>query len=81
MRPFRRGLFSVSYNKAHSATTALARNSGFDSMIFNARFTYRLRKMNLEANFTRFEQNISTGTLPAVINSYYIRFSRWFNIF
>jgi hypothetical protein len=81
VRPFRRGVFSVSYNKAHSATAAFTRNTGFDSTIFNARFTYRLRKMNLEANFTRFEQNISTGTLPAMINSYYIRFSRWFNIF
>jgi len=79
--PFRRSVISVSYNKAHSATAGPSISSGFQSMIFNTRFQYRLRKLNLEANFTRFDQSISTGALPAVINSYYIRFSRWFNLF
>ena len=80
-RPFRRAVLSASYNKARSATASPTLSSGFNSTIFNSRFQYRLRKLDVEANFTKFQQSISTGALPAVINSYYIRFSRWFNIF
>jgi hypothetical protein len=79
--PFRRSVISASYNKARSATAGPSISSGFQSTIFNARFQYRLRKLDVDANFTKFEQSISTGALPAMINSYYIRFSRWFNIF
>ena len=79
--PFRRAVVSVSYNQARSATAGPALSTGFYSTIFNSRFQYRLRKMDLDANFTRFEQSIRTGGLPAVVNAYYIRFSRWFNIF
>jgi len=81
IRPFRRSVVSVNYNQARSATAGPSVSSGFQSTIFNARFQYRLRKLDVDANFTKFEQSIRTGTLPAVVNSYYIRFSRWFNIF
>ena len=81
LSPFRRSTISVSYNKAHSATAGPTLSSGFQSTIFNARFQYRLRRLDVDANFTRFNQSISAGPLPAVINSYYIRFSRWFNLF
>jgi hypothetical protein len=81
VRPFRRAVISASYNKARSSTASSTLASGFSSTIFNSRFQYRLRKLDFEANFTKFEQSIGTGALPAVINSYYIRFSRWFNIF
>jgi hypothetical protein len=80
-RPFRRAVISTNFNKARSATASPTFSSGFNSTIFNSRFQYRLRKLDVEANFTKFQQSISTGALPAVINSYYIRFSRWFNIF
>lgn len=79
--PFRRAVVSASYNKARSATAGPEISSGYNSTIFNTRFHYRLRKLDFEANYTKFEQSINTGALPAVINSYYIRFSRWFNIF
>jgi hypothetical protein len=81
LSPFRRSTISVSYNKAQSATAGPTFATGFQSTIFNARFQYRLRKLNVDGNFTRFQQSISAGALPAVINSYYIRFSRWFNLF
>ncbi|MBI4166264.1 MAG: hypothetical protein HY508_11085 [Acidobacteria bacterium] len=80
-QPFRRFTVSAHYNKAHSATAGPAIDSGFQSTIFNARLMYRLRKLNVEGNFTKFRQSINTGALPAEINSYYIRFARWFNIF
>jgi hypothetical protein len=79
--PFRRCTLGASYNKARSATAGPVFSSGFESNIFNARLLYRLRKLNLEGNFTRFQQSITTGALPAMINSYYIRVSRWFNLF
>jgi hypothetical protein len=81
VRPFRRATLSASYNKARSSTSSQTLNSGFNSTIFNSRFTIRLRKLNVEANYTKFEQDLSTAAFPAVVNSYYIRFSRWFNIF
>lgn len=79
--PFRRAVISASYNRARSATAGPDISTGYHSTIFNTRFQYRLRKLDVEANYTKFEQSISTGALPALINSYYIRFSRRFNIF
>ena len=79
--PFRRCTVSANYNQAKSATVGPAISSGFQSTILNARLQYRLRKLDVDANFTKFQQSISTGALPAVINTYYIRISRWFNIF
>ena len=79
--PFRRCLVTVNYNKARSATAGPTISTGFQSTIFNARVQYRLRKLDVDANFTRFQQSITTGALPAVINMYYVRFSRWFNLF
>ena len=81
LSPFRRSSINVNYNTARSATAGPGLTSGFKSTIFNARFTYRLRKLDLEANYTRFDQSISTLTMPTMINSYYIRVSRWFNFF
>jgi len=80
-RPFRRATISANYNKARSSTAGPTLTTGFHSTIFNARFQYRLRKLDVDANFTQFEQSIRTGALPTTINSYYIRFSRWFNLF
>ena len=81
LSPFRRSSISVNYNTARSNTAGPGLTSGFQSTIFNARFTYRLRKLDLEANYTRFDQSISTLAMPTMINSYYIRVSRWFNFF
>ncbi|MFB3920963.1 MAG: hypothetical protein ACE145_04535 [Terriglobia bacterium] len=80
-RPFRRATISAGYNRARSATAGPVLSTGFQSTIFNSRFQYRLRKLDVEGNYTRFKQDITTAALPAVINSYYIRFSRWFNLF
>lgn len=79
--PFRRCTVSASYNQAKSATAGPAISTAFQSTIFNTRLQYRLRRLDVDGNFTRFRQSISTGALPAVINTYYIRVSRWFNIF
>jgi hypothetical protein len=79
--PVRRCTISANYNRARSRTLGLETPSGFQSTILYSRLQYRFRKLSIDANFTRFEQGITTGSLPAVINSYYIRFSRWFTLF
>ncbi len=79
--PFRRCVLTANYAKANSDTVGPSLASAFQSTIVNARLQYRLRKLDFDANFTRFHQNISTGTLPADFNTYYVRVSRWFNIF
>jgi len=79
--PFRRGHLSASYGRANSDTNGATVARAFQSTLLNARFEYRLRKLNLEGNFTRLEQSTQTGVMPAEVNSYYIRISRWFSIF
>jgi hypothetical protein len=79
--PFRRATLSASYNKAQSATAGPAISTGFESTILNLRLLYRLRKLDVDGNYTEFHQSISTAALPAVISTYYIRVSRWFNLF
>lgn len=79
--PFRRCVLSANYVKATSNTTGSTVASAFNSTILNSRLQYRLRKLDFDANFTRFQQSISTGTLPADFNTYWIRVSRWFNVF
>jgi hypothetical protein len=81
LTPFRRCTVSANYNQARSATVGPAISLGFQSTILNSRLQYRLRRLDVDANYTRFRQSIGTAALPAVINTYYIRFSRWFNIF
>ncbi len=79
--PFRRSEVSASYSRANSDTTGATVPRQFQSTLLNARLQYRLRRLYIEGNFTRFEQAIQTGIAPAEVNSYYIRISRWFNIF
>jgi hypothetical protein len=43
---------------------------------------YRLRKIFVNAGYTRLNQSIGTpGTLPLNVTSYYVGISRWFNFF
>lgn len=79
-RPFRRCILTGNYNKAYSNTIG-AMYSGFSSTIANARLQYRFRKLDVDFNYTRFQQDVTTGNLPAVLNSYYFRMTRSFNIF
>ncbi len=79
--PFRSCTLSAGYNKAHSGTSGPSIYTGFQSTIFNARVQYRVRKLYFDANYTKFQQNITTGALPALMSMYYVRVSRWFNLF
>ena len=78
--PSRKSVLALNYATAHSSTTGPSA-AVFASKIYQARYEYRLRKVHLEADFIHFEQNVGNTLLPAVVNSYYIRASRWFNVF
>jgi hypothetical protein len=73
---------SVSYGKAISDLTGSTGLLNNGSTILNTRLQYRVRKMYFDSGFTRFQQSIGTGGAPpSMINSYYVGFSRWFNVF
>ncbi len=78
--PTRKSALTVNYATANSSTSGPSA-AAFESRIYQARYEYRLRKVHLEADFIHFEQNVGNTILPAVVNSYYIRATRWFNIF
>lgn len=52
------------------------------TQLYNAIMQYRLRKIYLNAGYTRLRQSVGTaGTSPVMVTSYYIGVSRWFNFF
>ena len=52
------------------------------TQLYNAIMQYRLRKIYLNAGYTRLRQSVGTaGTSPVTVTSYYVGVSRWFNFF
>lgn len=49
---------------------------------FNAQIQYQTRKLYYSSGFARLEQGFSgSGTAPAIVNTFSIGVSRWFNVF
>jgi hypothetical protein len=72
---------TTSYSKALSDTTA-ATSSHNSMTMWNALLRCRMRKLYLQAGFTKFQQSVSAANAPAsMLNSYYFGVSRWFNLF
>ena len=78
--PMRRMVLSGSFNRAISDTVA-ATVSHNNLEIFNAQMQYHLRRIGLQAGYTRFTQGISAAGLPANTTSYFVGISRWFDFF
>jgi hypothetical protein len=85
--PLRRLTISMAYSKANSNTLALGGTTpGTTSMneteLYTGIMTYRLRKLNFNANVVQFRQGLSgAGIPPSVVTSYYFGISRWFKAF
>jgi hypothetical protein len=78
----KRSVWTLSYSKSHGDAFGGAIPTIFESRSLNARLQYRLRKMYLNAGFTRFEQSFGVArSLPVDVNTYYVGFTRWFNVF
>jgi hypothetical protein len=80
--PVRR--FSVAAAYAHANINTNNGSGAYWSKTeqYNALVQYQFRKMYFTGGYTRLLQGFSaTGTPPAVVSSYYIGVSRWFNFF
>ena len=82
--PLRGLTLSASYARAlsgtESALTATSSNNKNDNMDF--RLVYNFRKMNFTTGYDRLYQGFSLlGTPPAMVGSFYVGISRWFNFF
>ncbi len=58
-----------------------ATESHNNTEIFNAQMQYHLRRIGLQAGYTRFTQGISAIGAPANATSYFVGMTRWFDFF
>jgi hypothetical protein len=78
--PVRRLVLSGSFNRALSDTLANT-TSHNNTEIFNGQLQYHLRRIGLQAGYTRFTQGISAIGAPANATSYFVGITRWFDFF
>jgi hypothetical protein len=78
--PVRRLVVAGSFNRAISNTLGptISHNN---TEIFNAQLQYHLRRIGVQAGYTRFTQGISAVGAPANTTSYFVGISRWFDFF
>ncbi|MGA8869381.1 MAG: hypothetical protein WB510_20565 [Candidatus Sulfotelmatobacter sp.] len=80
--PFRRLTIAASYARANSNTSFDSVASASTTTQYNTFFQYQFRKVYLNGGYSRLQQGFNTtGTAPAVISSFFIGVSRWFNFF
>jgi len=76
----RRLVIAGSFSRAISNTMGptISHNN---TEIFNGQLQYHLRRIGLQAGYTRFEQGISAAGAPANTTSYFAGITRWFDFF
>jgi len=80
--PIRRLVLSATFNRGISNTLGGTTPSRNNTEIFNAQMQYHLRRIGLQAGYTKFTQGISAaGAPPATSNAFFVGFSRWFDFF
>ncbi len=81
--PVRKLSISASYSKSQSNTGGALTPFSFNhNEQINARLQYQVRKLYLNAGYSRLVQGFSTSTAPpALFGSYYFGIQRWFNFF
>jgi hypothetical protein len=72
--------FSGAFSRAISNTIAQT-SSHNNTEVFNAQMQYHLRKIGLQAGYTRFTQGISAIGAPVNNNSFFVGMTRWFDLF
>ena len=80
MTPLRKLVLSGAYSRAISNTLSdtISHNN---TEIYNAQMQYHLRRIGLQAGYTRFTQGISAVGTPQTTTMYFVGFSRWFDFF
>jgi hypothetical protein len=80
--PIRRLTISAGFSKSNGHTVDPLLTTATNNELINAVVQYRLRKIFLNAGYTRLSQSVVTvGTKPLDITTYFIGFSRWFSFF
>lgn len=80
--PTRALTLSVTYAKALSGTQSTSTISNNNNENLNFLMTYNFRKLSLISGYSRLVQGFSlSGTPQAMVGSYYVGISRWFNFF
>jgi hypothetical protein len=80
VQPFKRMVISGAFSRAISNTLASTASHN-NTEIFNAQMQYHLRRIGLQAGYTRFTQGISAIGAPVNNTSYFVGISRWFDFF
>jgi hypothetical protein len=78
--PMRRLVIAGSYNRAISNTLGQTISHN-NTEIYNAQLLYHLRRIGLQAGYTRFTQGISAVGASANTTAYFVGVSRWFDFF
>jgi hypothetical protein len=78
--PVKRLVIAGSYNRAISNTIGETMSHN-NTVIYNAQLQYHLRRIGLQAGYTRFTQGISAVGAPANTTAYFVGISRWFDFF
>jgi hypothetical protein len=78
--PMRRLVIAGSFNRAISNTIGQTISHN-NTEIFNGQLQYHLRRIGLQAGYTRFTQGISAVGAPATTTAYFVGISRWFDFF
>jgi hypothetical protein len=78
--PLKRLTISGSFSRALSDTIA-STTSHNNTEIFNAQMQYHLRRIGLQAGYTRFTQGISAIGAPVNNTTYFVGMTRWFDFF
>ena len=79
--PMRRLILSGAFSRAISNTESESMVSHNNMEVFNAQLQYHVRRIGLQAGYTRFTQGISVLGLPATTSAYFVGFTRWFDFF
>jgi hypothetical protein len=80
--PIKRLTIAASYARANNSFVLASAGSTGATAQYNTLFQYQFRKVYLTGGYSRLQQGFSTSaTGPAVVSSYYIGLSRWFNFF
>jgi hypothetical protein len=69
-----------SFSRAISDTVSTTASHN-NTEIFNAQLQYHLRRIGLQAGYTRFTQGISAVGAPASTTSFFVGMTRWFDFF
>ncbi len=78
--PVKRMSISGTFSRGISDTIA-ATTSHNNTEIFNAQLQYHLRRIGLQAGYTRFTQGISAIGAPVNSTTYFVGMTRWFDFF